>query len=355
MRQSLALFDCRARTDAFMGALPASGSGLEVSLEKAPGPSFQTRGVVLVPEDLSLRDWPERVQGAGLTTIALHHGRSPRVVARALQSDEGQGFLQRCRELGLQIEYELHAMQELLPHALFRQDPTLFRMNDQQERTPDANLCVHSQHALDLVAQHAMALAQFLRPTTGRYFFWGDDGQPWCRCPQCRELSDSDQALLLENHLWTVLRHQDETAQLAHLAYRNTLPAPTQVRPAPGVFLEYAPINRRYDLPYAQQTAPTHADGLHRLDANLQVFRSETAQVLEYWLDVSRFSEWRRPAVKLPWNSEVFMADVEAYRAWGIRHITTFAAWVDADYVKRFGEPDFIGEYGAGLSRSKAA
>jgi hypothetical protein len=115
------------------------------------------------------------------------------------------------------------------------------------------------------------------------------------------------------------------------------------------VFLEYAPINRRYHVPYARQTGSLHFDGFDMLDANLQVFRPQTAQVLEYWLDVSRFSDWTRPAVKLPWNTEVFVADLDAYSVRGIRHITTFAAWVDADYLKCFGEPNFIGEYGAGL------
>jgi len=32
-------------------------------------------------------------------------------------------------------------------------------------------------------------------------------------------------------------------------------------------------------------------------------------------------------------------------RAWGIRHLTTFAVWIDADYMKRFGEPGAIQEY----------
>jgi hypothetical protein len=247
----------------------------------------------------------------------------------------------------------LHAMKELLPRDLFPQDPTLFRANDKKERTPDANLCVHSARALDIVGEHAVVLAQALRPTTGRYFFWGDDGQPWCRCDKCRALSDSDQALVLENHLWKVLRDQDEKAQLAHLAYSHTMAAPKQIKPAQGVFLEYAPINRRYDIPYSQQTGPTQPDGLHMLDTNLKVFCSETAQVLEYWLDASRFSQWRRPTIKLPWNCEVFVADLDAYGSRGIRHITTFAAWVDDDYLKRFGEPNFIGEYGAYLSGPK--
>jgi hypothetical protein len=314
--------------------------------------TFKTRGVVLVPEDLTLEDWPERAQRAGLTTVALHHQNSPRAVANLIQSEQGQRFLESCRQLQLKVEYELHAMKELLPRDLFAKDSSFFRMNEKGDRTSDANLCVHSRRALEIVGERAAALAQLLRPTTNRYFFWGDDGQPWCRCPKCRELSDSDQALLLENHLYKVLREQDDKALLAHLAYSRTLTPPTQVKPEHGVFLEYAPINRRYDIPYAQQTERTQVDGLHALDANMEVFQSETAQVLEYWLDVSRFSTWEKPAVKLPWNKNVFIEDLDAYYSRGIRHITTFAVWIDADYQKRYGEPTFIAEYGAGLSGS---
>jgi len=309
--------------------------------------------VVLVPGDLSLGDWPERAKKAGLSTIALHHGISPKEVVRAIESDEGMKFLDACRRLGLEVEYELHAMSELLPRDRFGKDPTLFRMNDRGERTADANLCVHSTPALDLIGERAASLCKTLRPTTGRYFLWGDDGKPWCRCDKCRGLSDSDQALILANHLWKALRRQDDKARIAHLAYANTLAPPKDIKPAEGVFLEFAPINRRYDMPYAKQTATSDRDGLAMLDANLKVFPTESAQVLEYWLDVSRASKWKRPAAKLPWDKEVFLADVETYAARGIRHVTTFAAWVDAGYAKRHGDPVFIAEYGAGLSGTK--
>jgi Domain of unknown function (DUF4838) len=314
--------------------------------------AFKTRGVVLAPEDLTLEDWPERAQRAGLTTVALHHQHSPKAVANLIQSDQGQQFLEVCRRLRLEVEYELHAMKELLPRHLFAKDSSLFRMNEQGERTPDANLCVHSRRALELVGEQATVLAKVLRPTTSRYFLWGDDGQPWCRCPKCRGLSDSDQALLLENHLYKVLREQHDKALLAHLAYSRTLTPPKQVKPEEGVFLEYAPIGRRYDIPYSQQTDRTQVDGLHALDANMEVFHSESAQVLEYWLDVSRFSKWKKPAVKLPWNKEVFIEDLDTYYSRGIRHITTFAVWIDTDYLKRYGEATVIAEYGAGLSGS---
>ena len=307
--------------------------------------------MVLVPEDLTLAEWPQRARAAGLTTIGIHHQNSPATVIRWVKSDVGQRFLEQCQELGLHIEYELHAMKELLPRSLFEQSPELFRMNEKGERTPDSNCCVHSPRTLEIIAENALAIAQVLRPTTGRYFYWGDDGEPWCLCPLCRELSPSEQALLVENRLCRALRTLDPPAQVAHLAYTNTLTPPQKIGPDEGVFLEYPPIRRRYDAPYEQQQRPEDQDGLAALDANLQVFPRDTAQVLEYWLDVSRFSGWKRPGVKLPWNKEVFLADVETYRQRGIRHITSFAAWIDADYRQRFHDLSFIAEYGEGLGR----
>lgn len=316
----------------------------------AVAPQFTTRGVVLVPEDLTLADWPERAKAAGLTTIGIHHQNSPQAVIDWIGADAGQRFLEACGRLGLEVEYELHAMKELLPRDRFGKDKALFRMDERGERVADANLCVHSQAALDLAAENAVAIAEVLRPTTGRYFYWGDDGKPWCRCPQCKGLSDSDQATLLENRLLNALKGHDPRASLAHLAYLNSLEPPRQVKPEPGVFLEYAPIRRRYDIPFEKQSGPGQADGLAGLDANLEVFPAGTAQVLEYWLDVSRFSRWKRPAVRLPWRRDVVEADLATYAARGIRHVTSFAVYVDGEYRRRYGEPEFIREYGEALS-----
>jgi hypothetical protein len=306
-----------------------------------------TRGLVLEPGDLTLSDWPQRAKAAGLTTLAL--SPNPEELAAFVKSQEGERFLEACRGLGLEVEYELHAGRSLLPRELFDRSPELFRMNDAGERTPDYNLCVHSEHALEFAGERAVTLALTLRPTTGRYFYWGDDGQPWCRCPQCRGLSDSDQALLLENRLLKALRRDDPRARVAHLAYLGTLSPPQQVTPAPGVFLEYAPIRRSYDRPYAAQTGPEAPDPLDLLDANLEVFDRESAQALEYWLDVSRYSGWQRPAVKLPWNRDAFRADVQTYRARGLRHLTSFAVWIDADYLATHGDPP-LAEYGEALA-----
>ena len=71
--------------------------------------------------------------------------------------------------------------------------------------------------------------------------------------------------------------------------------------------------------------------------------------MLDYWLDVSRFSKWTRPAIKLSFSREILDADLAFYRGLGVRHFSTFGVYIDADYVARFGVPP-IAEYGEALA-----
>src|SRR4030095_6746680 len=105
---------------------------------------------------------PERAAAAGLTTVSLHHGNDLNEVIRALQSGQGRHFLDRCHAQGLEVEYELHAMHDLLPRNQFDSNKTLFRMNEKGERVGDANCCVHSTAALDTIARNAVSIARVL-------------------------------------------------------------------------------------------------------------------------------------------------------------------------------------------------
>ena len=317
-------------------------------------PFFKTRGVVLVPSDLTTWDWPDQAKQAGLTTIGTHV--FPHQVAAFVGTDEGQQFLESCRRLGIEVEHELHSMADLLPRDLFAKDPAMFRMDEEGRRVGDWNLCVYSKAAVEVACENAQRFARLLRPSTGRYFYWVDDGRPMCRCPECRAFSDSDQALALENQMLAALREVDPRATLAHLAYANTYRPPTQVKPAEGIFLEFAPIHRSYDVPFSQRDSEfagyTHGQLLDYLDANLEVFGSGGAQALEYWLDESRFLRHlkppRPPRVKIPWDRGVFRQDLETYAQRSIRHVTTFAVQVDGQYINLFGRPP-LDEYGGEL------
>jgi hypothetical protein len=294
-----------------------------------------------------LKDWPDRAKRAGLNTIALHHPSSPRKLLEFVRAEPGRDFLARCKDRQLHVEFDFHAMSDLVPRELFAEVPSLFRMDETGSRTPDRNFCVHSATALRTAVENALEFARALRPTTGRYYFWSDGCASWCRCPRCRGLSDSDQALLVENAIAEALRAEEAAAHVAHLACHVTMPPPREIRPGAGVFLQFAPARRRYDVPYSRQRGQDEPDSLWDLERNLEVFPAATAQALEYWLDVSLFSRGKK--LPLPWDRERFRADVATYRALGIRQIESFANDLDAEYVRRHGEPTFLAEYGADL------
>lgn len=339
----------------FMAGTTTAASGLIfLAASDVAAPRFATRGVILGVRDMETYDWPAFAASAGLTTLATHV--TPSEVTAFMNREKGQQFRENCTKYGIEIEHELHALGDLLPRSLFEKNPEMFRMDEAGNRVGDYNLCVHSVQALEVASENAAQYTRLLPSTTGRYFYWIDDAMPMCRCPECRAHSDSDQALILENHLLGAIRTVDSRATLAHLAYVNTLDPPTTVKPDPGVFLEFAPIERRYDRPLSARDTMgamndvTHGRLLDALDANLEWFGAEDAQVLEYWLDVSRFSGWKRENVSaIPWRDDVFRDDVETYARRGIRHVTTFAVWIDRDYVVQYGvEP--VAAYGAGLN-----
>ena len=321
-------------------------------------PYFQMRGIVLSVEDLETVDWPALAYKNGINTIGTHV--FPEQVATFMKSDKGEIFLADCRKYGIEVEHQLHAIGELLPRSLFDEDSTMFRMNEFGQRTNDYNLCVHSQKALDLVATRTAGYAKLLPSTNHRYYFWIDDGRPMCHCPECAHYSDSEQALIVENRMIKELRTVDPEAQLAHLAYHGTLSAPRKVNPAEGIFLQFAPIERSWEKPLAEHLPGEFLNNqqflkgvthLQYLKENLEVFPVETAVVLEYWLDVSIFSKWKKPAVKLPWNKAVFDADIKSYGDLGIRNITSFAVYIDDKYIETYQDLSFLKEYGDGFDR----
>ncbi len=128
-------------------------------------PFFVTRGVVVVPGNVTTWDWPEQAKRAGLTTIGIHV--FPHQVAEFVDTDEGARFLERCRELAIEVEHELHSMRDLLPRELFERDPAMFRMNESGDRVPDWNLCVHSKAAVELVCENAQKIRPAAPPHDG--------------------------------------------------------------------------------------------------------------------------------------------------------------------------------------------
>ena len=311
--------------------------------------AYRMHGVVLSVEDLETADWPRIAHENGINTLGTHI--TPEQVLRFWESERGRKFQEDCQRYGILVEHELHAMSALLPRERFAEDSTMFRMDEQGRRTADYNCCVSSARALDTIASRALYYARHLTATNHRYYFWLDDGAPICQCPECAQYSASEQALIIENRMLEAIRTFDPEAMLAHLAYFSTLAAPRKVKPHDGIFLEFAPFQRRLDKPITDSISEVanigcNARNLDYLRENLEVFPAETAVVLDYWLDVSMASGWKKPAVELPWHGDVFRADVATYRSMGIRHITTFAVYMDSVYFNTYPNPYYLKEYG---------
>lgn len=343
-----------------MGIIQSSCKASSLNFDEKTGDTnrkesllIKTRGVVLSWHDIQTLNWPYLAFKAGINTISFHASDS------ILQSEAYSKFLEECKTYKINVEFEQHAMYDLLPRKLLDVSPDFFRMDENGNRVNDFNCCPSSKEGLQLIAENARIRTQKQKSTTGRFFYWMDDGGKKCMCPKCFELSISDQSLLIENEIVKSIKTIDSSYTLSHLAYYDSIPSPKLVKPEPGIFLEFAPFERVWDRPLSQLNAHregvniTHGDYLNHLDDNLKLFPVETAQILEYWLDVSLFSGWKKPAVKLPWNPEVCKSDIETYYNKGIRHISTFAAYVDGDYQTDFKDLKFIDDYGKFLSSYK--
>lgn len=308
-------------------------------------PKPEKRGVVVYPNDITsvgLEEWENRIRLSGINLIGLHAAtvNDPVDTLEAfVRSSTGRDFLEMCRRMDVDVEYEVHALQALLPRALFDTHPEWFRQDAEGTRQRDYNMCFTSAEAVEAMRPQIARMLEWMKPTTHRYFFWTDDKQgKFCHCEECRRYSPSEQALIYENRLLGLLREYDPEATLAHLAYHQTVEPPQAVRADEGIFLEFAPINRDYSQPLPEAS-------VNALSANMLAFPAYSQHVLEYWLDESMFSNWKRDKlVPNPFDPLWSSRDIRNYRSLGVSDITTFATWLYGDYIKQYGNTDNLFE-----------
>lgn len=315
----------------------------------------QKRGVVVYPDDitsLGLEEWGKRINQANLNLIGIHAAtfNDPIDTLQAfIQSTMGQDFLAYCNAHNVDVEYELHSVETLLPRSLFDEHPEYFRQDEDGKRVSDYNFCFTSTEAVEAMRPQLENLLKWMKPTTHRYYLWPDDVQKkYCYCPQCCDYTPSEQILIFENRLLKMLREYDPQAKLAHLAYHQTLPAPRKVRAAEGVFLEYAPILRDYEKPLPEEEQQALQD-------NLLAFPPYSQHILEYWLDESMNARWKKDQLPfLRFEPAQCSRDIELYNRLGAKDFTTFATWLNANYVSLYGDTEAIfGGYGKALDNYK--
>jgi hypothetical protein len=244
---------------------------------------------------------------------------------------------------GKHIEFEAHAHSWLFPKSLFSEHPEWFREDVSGQRKADHNMCVSNKEALAYLTDRSGQLAKFLAPDSHKYYWWTDDtsGDCFCHCPKCRELSPSDQYLIWCNAVLSGIRTTDAAAGISYLAYLATMPAPSKIKPEDGVFLEYAPIGRDSFIPINHPDCETNRQEICGLPKLLDFFGSKDSRVLEYWLDNSRFSQWKKPWRKLQFDPEIMARDVAYYRSLKFESMTTFACFLGREYQQEYSPPDF--------------
>jgi hypothetical protein len=133
----------------------------------------------------------------------------------------------------------------LAPQNLFEAHPDYYWEDENGQRSTTHNFCPSTAPMLELVVQNAAALAKQLYRSSHNYYFGLDDTKRGnCHCAKCRGLSPSDQQLLVMNHILAGLRQYDPDAKIAYLAYFHCIQPPQAIKPATGIFLEYAPFEK---------------------------------------------------------------------------------------------------------------
>lgn len=307
------------------------------------------RGLLIHPDELGGR-WPQRILDSRLGLFGLHPpgGADAHRTMQALI--DGLPALAPALDAmaarGIAVEHEMHALRWLMPASLFGAHPDWFRMNERGERTNDFNICASNPDALACLSERSALAARLLPSATHRYHFWIDDRKDaHCRCPACRHLSASDQALILCNAILEGLQRTDPAAQLCYLAYFDTMPLPRHAEPRDGIYLEYAPMGRDFSRPLTDRSCEKNVSETAGLRDLLAFFGREGATACEYWLDNSMYSGWKKPPKPFVWNRAVTEADLVFYEDMGFDFATTFACFLGPDYETEHGSFPDISAY----------
>ena len=302
------------------------------------------KNILIHPEEFN-KKWIDRMADGGVDILGIHpHGgaraeASLNELLEQMKTKEYRELIDYARSRGLEIEYEMHAARYLMPSSLFEAHPEYFRAMANGERTLNMNFCVSNKEALDIVAENAAKLAVQLYGSRPVFYFWLDDATNiHCKCEKCRELSPSDQNLTAVNAMIGAIRKVIPEAKLAYLAYMDSLEVPQKVKPAEGVFLEYAPIEK-----YKKANPERIEAERNMLLKQIEFFGLEDSKVLEYWLDNSLFSGWKKPPKEFVPDNEIIKKEVREYADLGFETVSTFGCFLGEDYEDLYGEADISG------------
>jgi len=308
-------------------------------------------GIIIHPEELT-DQMLEILAKTNINVLGLHPVGGPdadKSIDRLLvllKSEEFQERLAKVRAMGIEVEFELHALAWLLTRDFFNVHPEWFRMDENGNRVNDFNMCVSNEEALDYLSHRTAELTALLKSDTHRYHYWSDDVDgTFCNCEKCKKYGPSDQALIIYHAMLKGIREVDPEGKQCFLAYHETNIPPKTVKPEEGIFLEYAPMWSNTKVPMYDETCEVNQKFNASIKPLISYFGKKDAQMLEYWLDNSMFSNWTKPPKKITVCTDTIQKDITYYRECGFDHITTFGCYLSDDYIELHGMPPIV-EYG---------
>ena len=170
-------------------------------LSQEYNPPTEKRGIVLYPSDIisvGSEQWVSILKQSDINLLGIHADSRFETLPKLktfVESKEGQILFKECYKNGVDVEFELHILQDILARSLFDTHPAYFRMDENGIRQKEYNMCFTSEGAYLEIEKKTCEILEWLHPTTHRYFFWTDDVQDaFCHCEKCKGYSESDPA-----------------------------------------------------------------------------------------------------------------------------------------------------------------
>jgi hypothetical protein len=291
--------------------VPRHGVNWNARLRIDESPVFPKRILFYWPNNFSsLTDWIDFCAKVRLNCFMFHYTWPSREWYLALRPH----LLPELEKRGMEIETGGHFLSTFLPRTLFPKHSEWFRLNEQGKRTNDFNLNPYNQEALDYLAAGACEYLE-KAPEAGMFHLWADDidGGGWSHEPGKEDYSPSDQSLLVSNHLVKKLREKLPQANLAYLAYHDTVSPPHVVKPEPGLIYLYAPRERCYAHALNDPACEINQKYAQALEEGIPAFGSANTEIFEYYADQILYENMTNPPIP-----EVVSADLKYYRKLGI-------------------------------------
>ena len=304
------------------------------------------RSLLIHPEELDAV-WISELKRLGIHGLGLHPvgGKRAHETLQAMlerfRDKNYRALLDKASENDISVTFEMHALRNMMPLDVLIRNPTWQRVNLKGERMPDVNFCPSSPDALEYLSHSAAKLYARLPGRPKRTAFWLDDAQDaFCHCPACAALSPSDQQMIILGAILNGIRTVRADANLAYLAYFETLPTPDNTYPKDGIYLQFAPYRRLLYRPLNDPACEENRREISSIRPLVEYFGTKDATALDYWYDNSLQSNYRKPPRQLTALSEVVRKDLAFYAQLGFERVSSFACYLGADYRALWGLPD---------------